>query len=224
MGIFDPSRALDPDKPIDLVNQYQRQMNRATYSPSVAQAAARSGINPTMATRIAARETSAQMAQAVPGLLQQEAQMMEARRLENERKEREKLAMAMNIGGQVIGTGLQMFGGGGGAMAGQMLANRTQPSNIDAVQGAARSLYGANTQPTAVPQAVGMPPQQLAQATAPAAVQQPLVDQPINYAQEIPEVWQATSGAPSNPADELLNTLPNQRNIRRRQPRQRRNG
>lgn len=111
MGIFDPVRTLNPDDPIDTVGQYQRAMNRATYSPAVAQAAARSGINPTMATRIASREVASQAAQALPGLIQNDVQMMEARRQENERKERERLALMLNTGGQVLGMGLQALGG-----------------------------------------------------------------------------------------------------------------
>lgn len=119
MGIFDPVRTLNPDDPIDTVGQYQRAMNRATYSPAVAQAAARSGVNPTMATRIASREVASQAAQALPGLIQNDVQMMEARRQENERKERERLALMLNTGGQVLGTALNAFDMASGAEQGQ---------------------------------------------------------------------------------------------------------
>lgn len=132
MGIFDPVNAGNPDAPISTVAQYQRAMNRATYSPAVAQAAARSGVNPTLATRIASREVAQQMGQALPALIQQDAAAMEARRLENERKERERIAMMLNSGGQVLGTVLNAYSGGtmGAATNGAGQAMSTAPAGL----------------------------------------------------------------------------------------------
>lgn len=117
MGIFDPVNGANGNRPVGLVSRYQSAMQRAAYSPTVAQAAARSGVNPTLATRVAAREVAQQSNQALPGLIAQEAQMMEARRLENERKEREMAGMGLNIAGQVVGTALSAYGGGGGGQS-----------------------------------------------------------------------------------------------------------
>ncbi len=129
MGIFDPSNGANPRRPISLVSDYQTAMQRATYSPSVAQAAARSGVNPGLATRVAAREVSQNMAGALPGLLSQEAQMMEARRLENERKAQQEAGLLLNVGGQVLGTALNAYAPGASAALGAASSAAPQESD-----------------------------------------------------------------------------------------------
>ena len=182
MGIFDPSRGANPDQPIDLVNNYQRRMNQATYSPAVAQAAARSGTSSGMATRIAAREVAQQSSQVLPGLLTQEAQMMEARRLENERKEREKEAMIMNIAGQVGGTLLSAYGGGGASAAMGALQQPGTGATTPSVAGGAMSMQAAPQQPQPNFIADQVQPQrvQMVQAPMVAAPMPAAVDQAIN--------------------------------------------
>lgn len=186
MGIFDPVNAGNPDAPISTVAQYQRAMNRATYSPAVAQAAARSGVNPTLATRIASREVAQQMGQALPALIQQDAAAMEARRLENERKERERIAMMLNSGGQVLGTVLNAYSGGTMGAATNGAGGSSQGAQIRpvATSGYAGANVGAQSAPLAAAPQTSIqtaPIQQFVQAPAPAVAAQaaPLVDQPI---------------------------------------------
>lgn len=163
MGIFDPSSGADPRRPIGLVSRYQSAMQRAAYSPSVAQAAARSGVNPTLATRIAAREVAQQQNSALPGLISQEAQMMEARRLENDQKERAMAGLGLNVAGQVVGTALSAYGGGGGGQGGG--------AGVGAVSGVGNSLLGSymnqgsqNSNQRRVPMAPQMAQQQILSA------------------------------------------------------------
>lgn len=191
MGIFDGVSANNPDQPINLVGRYQRSMQQAAYSPSVAQAAARSRINPTLATRVAAREVAGQMNGALPGLIQQEAQMMEARRIENLNKEREAIALGLNIGGQVLGTAMSAYGGGGGAPSGGGASSSNIGGTVGGGLGQLVLSGNVKARPTPITPAQYASPVQLqTQSQAPMAgavsaaqpqyVMDPQVDQAIN--------------------------------------------
>ena len=191
MGIFDPSSGANPSRPVDLVSRYRRGVANATYSPSVAQAAARSGISPTMATRVAAREVGQQTASALPGLLSQEAQMMEARRLENDQKDRQAVAMGLNIGGQVLGTALNAYAPGTGSVV-QGLASQ----GAQAYQNAGQS-PGANAGGIAAQAALSAAPAVAQDAAPQPMAQAPLMQAPAPVAVTQYTAPNAAGGVPS---------------------------
>lgn len=141
--------------------------------------------------------------------------MMEARRLENERKEREGAALAMNVGGQVVGTVLNAYAPGAGSVVQGAAAQgadayMNNQSSINAYKppvanGAGSAMGGA------MGAQVAQPPAAVVAQAAPVALtqyapQQAIANSPINLpAPAAPQVDMVQMAGATGPYDEAIN-------------------